>query len=100
MKKGGTQMPNPINPAMDKLLFTTDTDEVYDLMEKNTQGGEPWVVLGAQIVDGKREWMLGRVSADQIPLLPGFLPLYQDDFVTTLRKLVANGVPVNPPLSY
>lgn len=93
------KLPNPINPAMDKLLFTTDTDKVYGLMEKATQGGEPWVVLGARTIGDKREWMLGRVSAERIPLLSEFLPLYEDDFVSTFRKLVADGVPVNPPLS-
>lgn len=92
-------MSNPIYPAMDKLLFTDDADEVFGLMEKATQGGEPWVVLGAENVGGKREWTLGRVSAERVKLLPDFLPLYEDDFVTTLRKLVADGVPVNPPLS-
>ena len=71
---------NPINPAMDKLLFTTDGEQVFCLLEKAARGGEPWVALGAYECNGEREYLLGRVSAERIALL------------------IRNGVPVDPPV--
>lgn len=92
-------MANPINPAIDQFIFTMDTDKVFELMLNAYNGGEPWIVWGAEIVDDQKIWCLGRINKERVELLPSFLPLYNDDFMTGLRKLVANGVPVDPPLS-
>lgn len=89
---------NPINPAMDKLLFTTDGEQVFCLLEKAARGGEPWVALGAYECNGEREYLLGRVSAERIALLPALSKLYKDDLMTSLGTLIRNGVPVDPPV--
>lgn len=91
-------MANPISPAIDQFLFMEDTDKVFQCMENAYNGGEPWIVWGAEIVDGQRVWMLGRINKEKVKSLPDFLPLYENDFAATLRDLVRNGVPVNPPL--
>ena len=86
-------MGNPINPAMDRLLFTTDIEEVYRLVTSD----EHWVVHGAQEKDGKHEWWLGRINKDLVKDLPSFIWLYEDDTLTTMRRLVDNGAVVDPP---
>ena len=91
-------MANPINPSIDKFIFTMDTEKVFAVMCDAYNGGEPWVVWGAEVVDGQRVWMLGRINKEKVKSLPDFLPLYENDFAATLRELVRNGVPVNPPL--
>ena len=88
------KMGNPINPAMDKLYFSTDIAEVFAMLNS----GEPWVVLGAFKDDGEYKWQLGRVSRERIKSLPSFLGLYEDDAETTLGRLIADGVPVDPSL--
>ena len=92
-------MANPINPAIDQFVFTMNTDKVFELMLNAHNGGEPWIVWGAEVVDGQKIWCLGRINRERVKLLADFLPLYEDDFATTLRELVRNGVPVDPPLS-
>lgn len=89
---------NPINPAIDKLLFTADIDQVYEMMSAAYKGGEPWVVWGAEMVNGQRTWMLGRISAERVKSLPDFLPLYKNDFPTTLSAMIRNGIPIDPPI--
>lgn len=76
-------MGNPINPAMDQLLFTTDIDEVYRLVTSD----DAWVVYDAFECDGKRQWMLGRVSKERVKDLPKFLAFYEDDVATTLERM-------------
>lgn len=78
-----------INAAVDQLHFTKDVNEVIEKLN----GDDEWVALGVV----NEDWVLGRISKEK--LNSSLAPLYEDDFMATLGRLIANGVPVDPPLS-